>query len=124
VALDARAGAYQKAFDALVASPGWTEISEEHQRRVGAPFERGRSSEAQGIPIPQLRADRDACSSRLREAQAEVLRILDGERLVTVTLGSYFAGGIETEEQLDAALEGIREECAKLIGSGKKVLVQ
>jgi hypothetical protein len=36
---------------------------------------------------------------------------------------SYFVGGIETEEQLDAALSGLREECARLIGAGKKVVV-
>ena len=36
---------------------------------------------------------------------------LEGERIAAVNLGSYFAGGIETEEQLDAALTGIREEC-------------
>jgi hypothetical protein len=41
-----------------------------------------------------------------------------------INAGSYFAGGIETEEQLDAALTGIREECARLIGAGKKVLPQ
>jgi hypothetical protein len=34
-----------------------------------------------------------------------------------------FVGGIETEEQLDAALSGLREECAWLIGAGKKVVV-
>ena len=51
-------------------------------------------------------------------------RIIDGERVVTVSVGSYFAGGIETEEQLEAALEGVREECARLIGAGKKVIVQ
>jgi hypothetical protein len=44
--------------------------------------------------------------------------------VATVSIGGYFSGGIETEEQLDAALAGVREECAKLIGAGKKVLVQ
>ena len=44
--------------------------------------------------------------------------------VVTVSVGSYFAEGIETEEQLEAALDGIREECSKLIGAGKKVIVQ
>jgi hypothetical protein len=57
-------------------------------------------------------------------AIGELRRIIDGERIVNVSLGSYFDGGIETEEQLDAALEGVREECARLIGSGKKVIVQ
>ena len=41
-----------------------------------------------------------------------------------MSVGSYFAEGIETEEQLQAALDGIREECSRLIGAGKKVIVQ
>jgi hypothetical protein len=74
--------------------------------------------------IPLLRSERDACDTRLRTAVAEVRRIVEGERLVAVSLGSYFGGGVETEEQLTAAIEGIREECLRLIGAGKKVIVQ
>jgi len=76
------------------------------------------------VPIPQLRSECDACDARLRDAIAELHRIIDGERIATVRLGSYFSGGIETEEQLDAALDGIREECSRLIGTGKKVIVE
>jgi len=76
------------------------------------------------VPIPQLRADRDACGGRLSTAIAELRRIIDGERVVTLSVVSYFAEGIETAEQLEAALAGIREECSKLIGAGKKVIVQ
>lgn len=76
------------------------------------------------MPIPQLRSESDACETRLRDAIAELHRIIDGERVATVRLGSYFSGGIETEEQLDAALGGVREECSRLIGAGKKVLVE
>ena len=39
-------------------------------------------------------------------------------------VSDYFAGGIETEEQLDAALDGVREVCERLIGEGKKVWIQ
>lgn len=123
-ALDARVAAYTKAFDELVKTPGWTEIDEDQQRRLAEPFERGMKREEIGVTIPQLRADRDACDGRLRAAIAELRRIIDGERVVTVSVASYFAGGIETEEQLEAALDGIREECARLIGAGKKVIVQ
>lgn len=123
-ALDARVAAYTKAFDELVKTPGWTEIDEDQQRRLAEPFERGMKREETGVTIPQLRADRDACDGRLRAAIAELRRIIDGERVVTVSVASYFAGGIETEEQLEAALDGIREECARLIGAGKKVIVQ
>lgn len=123
-ALDARVAAYTKAFDELVKTPGWKEIDEDQQRRLAEPFERGMKRDETGVTIPQLRADRDACDGRLRAAIAELRRIIDGERVVTVSVASYFAGGIETEEQLEAALDGIREECARLIGAGKKVIVQ
>jgi hypothetical protein len=61
---------------------------------------------------------------RLRIAIQEVHRAVEGERVVTLNVASYFSGGIDNEDQLDAALEGIREECARLIGAGKKVIVQ
>jgi hypothetical protein len=123
-ALDARIDAYAKAFSSLVKTPGWTEIGEDQQRRLAEPFERGQKRDEGRIPIPQIRADRDACGGRLSSAIADLRRIIDGERVVMVSVGSYFAGGIETEEQLKAALDGVREECARLIGAGKKVIVQ
>ena len=123
-ALEARVAAYTKAFDQLVKTPGWTDIDEDQQRKLAAPLERGKAKDTERLPIPQLRSERDACDSRLRAAVAELRRTIDGERIATVSLGSYFGGGIETEEQLEAALDGIREECARLIGAGKKVVVQ
>lgn len=123
-ALDARVSAYTNAVDKLVKTPGWSEIDEDQRRRLAEPFERRTKRDDEHVPIPQLRADRDACEGRLRAAVAELRRIIDGERVVTVSLSSYFAGGIDSEEQLDAALQGVREECSRLIGSGKKVIVQ
>ena len=123
-ALTARIAAYTKAFDRLAKTPGWGDVDEDQQRRLAAPFERGKAREKERLPIPQLRSDRDACDGRLRTAVAELRRIIDGERVVSVSVGSYFGGGIETEEQLDAALDGVREECARLIGAGTKVIVQ
>jgi hypothetical protein len=123
-ALDARVAVYAKAFDKLVTMPAWSQIDEAQQRRLAEPFERGQKRDEGRVPIPQLRADRDACGGRLSAAMAELRRIVDGERVVAINLGNYFAEGIETEEQLEAALEGVREECAKLIGAGKKVIVQ
>jgi hypothetical protein len=121
---NARIANYATAFDRLVATPGWSEISDDQKQRLSAPFARGKSRETERVPIPQLRSDRDACEGRLRAAITELRHIIDGERIVSVSLGSYFGGGIETEEQLDAALVGVREECARFIGAGKKVIVQ
>ena len=123
-ALDARVGAYATAFDQLVKTPGWAEIDDDQKGRLIEPFERGRQRDTDGVPIPQLRADRDACDGRLRAAIAELRRIIDGERVVTLNVSSYFADGIETAEQLDAALDGVREECTHLIGAGKKIIIQ
>jgi hypothetical protein len=123
-AMNARIAAYKKAFDRLIKTPGWSEVDEDEQRRIATPIERGMTKDKARVAIPQIRSERDACESRLRAAVAEVHRLIEGERVVSVSLGSYFAGGVETEEQLDAALDGIREECARLIGSGKKVIVE
>ena len=60
-ALSARIAAYTKAFDRLVKAPGWGEVDEDQQRRLVAPFERGKSREKERLPIPQLRSERDAC---------------------------------------------------------------
>ncbi len=123
-ALSARIAAYTKAFDQLVKTTGWAEIDEDERRKLAAPLERGKAKDKEPLPIPQLRSEQDACEARLRAAVADLRRLIDGERLATVSLGSYFGGGVETEEQLDAALDGIRDECARLIGAGKKVIVQ
>jgi hypothetical protein len=123
-AIEARISAYAKALERLAQMPGWQVIDEDRRLKLAAPFERGKTRDKEQVPIPQLRSELDACESRLREAIAELHRIIDGERVATVRLGSYFSGGVETEEQLDAALGGIREECSRLIGAGKKVIVE
>jgi hypothetical protein len=123
-ALDDRVAAYSEALVMLGKTPGWAEIDEDQRRALAEPFERGKKAYDVGTPIPQLRADRDACEGRLRATVAELRRIIDGDRIVAVSVESYFAGGIDDVEQLDAALAGVREECARLIGAGKKVIIQ
>ena len=86
---------------------------------------RARSESTGPTPcIPLLREQTEACPQLLTKAREEMLRILDGNRVVPLDVASYFAGGIETEEQLEAALEGLRERVRELIAAGKKVLVQ
>jgi hypothetical protein len=108
----------------LIKTAGWSDLDEDDQRSIAVPLERGKATGNGDLPIPQLRSERDACDSRVRAAVAEVRRLVEGERLATISLGSYFGAGIETEEQLEVALDGIRDECARLIGAGKKVIVQ
>jgi hypothetical protein len=123
-ALEARIAAYTLALDRLTQTPGWDSIDHDEQQKLAAPLERGTARDTERVPIPQLRSELDACEIRLQDAIAELHRLVDGDRVATVRLAEYFSGGIETEEQLDAALSGIREECSRLIGTGKKVIVQ
>jgi hypothetical protein len=123
-ALEERVSAYRKAFVRLEQTPGWGDLDQDQQQTIASPLQRGMTRDKIPLPIPLVRSERDACEGRLRAAIAEVHRLVEGERLVTVRLGTYFTGGVETEEQLDAALTGIREECTRLIGAGKKVIVE
>jgi hypothetical protein len=116
---------YQSALDELHATPGWTDLAANLQQQIATPLAGlANAASANQAAIPQIRADIDACAGRLRQAVEKVYRAVDGARLVTVTPARYFQGGIETEEELDAALTGLRAEIAKLLGEGKKVLVQ
>jgi hypothetical protein len=123
-ALDARVAAYTKAFDKLVKTPGWTEIDEDQQRRLAEPFERGKKRDEGRVPIPQLRADRDACGGASAPPSASCAASSTASASSRSASAATSPGGIETEEQLEAALDGVREECARLIGAGKKVIVQ
>lgn len=124
-AVKARAGAYSEALATLRATPGWERLGDEQKQHVSVPLaSRATEDDCDGVSIPLLRADLHACPERLNKAVEEMLHLVDGNRVVRVTASSYFTGGIETEEQLDAALTGLREQCMELIATGKKVLVQ
>ena len=120
----ARSSAYTKAIESLRATPGWQNLGAPERDRVArdlVPRTRP-ASDAENIPL--LRADVLACPEHLNRAREEMLRLIDGNRIVKVPAASYFAGGIDTVEQLDQALDGLRAECLELLGTGKKILVQ
>jgi hypothetical protein len=122
-ALQARIDAYTDALEQLTRTPGWEGVPEEARRAIAAPLLAGKQAAPRTASLALLRSERDACESRLRQAIRRVQEILEGERLASVQVQAYFAGGIETEEQLEAALQGLREECLRLIGAGKKVVL-
>ncbi|MFB1490567.1 MULTISPECIES: BREX system P-loop protein BrxC [unclassified Thiocapsa] len=123
-ALDARARAYADALQHLRGTPGWEDVGEDQRDRIAEPLAAYALAKALNPSIPQLRADLDACPVRRDKAIEELMRLIDGNRVVKVSASSYFAGGIENEEQLDQALDGLKEQCLELIAAGKKVLVQ
>lgn len=124
-AVEARAAAYEQALATLRGTPGWEVLNEEQQQRVALPLSsRADQQVSPQTRISELRADVEACTSRLNKAVTEMVQMVDGNRVVTLSASGFFSGGIEDEEQLDAALTGLREECVRLIATGKKVLVQ
>ena len=123
-AVAARTQAYQRALEQLRATPGWEQVAEDQRDRIAEPLAAYTAAQTAASSIPQLRADFDACNARRDKAIETLLRQLDGNRVVTVSAASYFSGGVESEEQLDQALGGLKEQCLELIAAGKKVLIQ
>lgn len=124
-AIDARANCYKQAVEHLHGTPGWEQIDADRQGRIAQPLTtRAVTDVPMSVPIPQLRADVDACPKRLADAVAEVHRLVEGDRVVVVKAAGHFSAGIDTTEQLEAALEGLRDECLHHIGKNKRVLIQ
>ena len=95
------------------------------RRTSQAPLQRHANDDGATHPsIPQLRADRDACSARLNEAIQKVHRIVEGDRMVEVSIEPFFRGGVSDLEQLDAALQGLRDECERYIAADKKIFIR
>jgi hypothetical protein len=123
-ALERRVQLYGNARKRLIETQGWESLEETQRARITAPIDQRASKEPHPRPtIPELRSDCDACERRLQQAIEDMMRILDGNRLAKVSLAQHFSGGIETAEQLDSALGGVREECERLLAEGKKILV-
>ncbi len=122
-ALQARINAYSAALEVLIRTPGWQDLPEESRRTIAAPLFAGTQPLPRTAPLAFLRSEQDACEARMRQAIRRAQEMLEGERLASVQVQPYFAGGIETEEQLDTALTGLKDECMRLIWAGKKVVL-
>jgi hypothetical protein len=123
-ALDERVHTYLDALEILSKTPGWERLDETQRDEVSRQLEQCADKNWNNQTIRHLRSETEVCASRLNAAIEKVYRILEGARLVTVSINQYFSGGIETEEQLNQALTGIRDEFSRLIGEGKKVIVK
>ena len=124
-AATARTEAYQQALATLHGNSVWAELNEEQQARVAAPLERRGSPLAPAsATIPFLRSELSACPQHLKSAMQQMMELIDGNRLVTINVGDFFAGRVETPEQLAAAIGALRQRIEKLLGEGKKVWIQ
>lgn len=125
IAVDNRAAAYREALATLQGNGAWSELNEEQQARVAEPLaSRTRSDVAKATSIPFLRAELSACPQHLKAAVQQMMELIEGNRLVTISVGEFFAGRVETPEQLDAAITSLRQRIEKLLGEGKKVWIQ
>lgn len=122
-AASGRSDAYKAALEKLHSLEAWGAISEDQQVTIASPLEAGAQPAPDSTPIPQLRSDTDACPGRLQKAIESMIELIEGNRLVKLRIGDFFTGGIDTEEQLDAAIDRLREECARQIADGKKILL-
>lgn len=116
--------AYSAALKSLAATPGWEQLGRDLHAEIAQPLQGCATSDGAGKSLSELRMETETCPGRLETAVRKVLKTIEGDRLATVSAGQYFSGGIETEEQLDQALTGLRDELSRLIGEGKKVMVR
>lgn len=119
-----RAEAYGSALETLAATSGWDGLDPVVQEEIAAPLQACASKTWTNESFAQLRSETEACENRLSAAIQKVLQAIDGDRIVSISVGQYFAGGIENEEQLEQALTGLRDELGRLIGEGKKVIIR
>jgi hypothetical protein len=124
-ALAAKVEAYGEALAKLFEMSDWPALDDGTKADVAAPLQHHANDDGSaGPPIPQLRADRDACAGRLNEAMQKVNQVVEGDRMVEITIEPFFRGGVADLEQLEAALKGLREECERYIAADKKIFVR
>ena len=122
-----RVAAYKEALDELMKTPGWARARRGPAAQASPrPLERGRTPTA-----PTRRRSRccatetDACARRAsRRRSRRCCASIDGERVVTRRASAATSPAASRPRSSSRRRStGIREECARLIGAGKKVIV-
>ena len=121
-AANARKEAYEQAVQELTRTPGWADLTGEQQGDVATPLRERARDPAPDASIHLLREAVIACQTRLAAAREQVAELTSGERVVRIDAVSFFAGGIDSEEQLERVLEGLREHCVKELGQGRRIV--
>lgn len=123
-ASQARASAYTSAMAKVASVPGWEELDGDQRTRLLSPLKACATPAPASVAIALLRADTDACPGRTQRVIEDMLRLIEGSRLVRLDVSTFFSGGIENTEQLDAAIAALREECERQLAEGKRLLIQ
>jgi hypothetical protein len=118
-----RATVYSAALEELQTTEGWAELGESVQREIAAPLHDRAGEAPEGSSLAMLRENTLACSGILKSAIERVLRSIPGTEPDFVIVSEMIRGPITSEEQLDAALEQIRDRCLKSIADGTSVIL-
>ena len=122
-AADARKEAYEEALEGLGQTAGWAELTEEQQEGVARALRDRAADPPPATALHLLREAVIACPALLAKAREHVARLTSTEEVVRIAVVPFFAGGIDSEEQLDQALAGLRESCVKELGQGHRVVL-
>lgn len=118
-----RANAYRSALERLQATGAWAELEGSVQEEIAAPLQERASQEPEGLSLAMLRENTLACPGILKNATERVHRSVPGTEPDFVIVSEIVRGPIISEEQLDAALEQIRDRCLKSIADGTLVIL-
>ncbi len=119
-----RSEVYTTALSKVASVPGWDDLVQDQQERLATPLTSCSAPAPAPVSLALLRSDIDACPGRTQKVIEEMLRLAEGSRLVRLDVATFFSGGIETTEQLDAAINALREECERQLAEGKRILIQ
>jgi hypothetical protein len=133
-----RHAAREKAFAGLVQElanlPGWTELPAPAREQLTDPLRR-RSCAAQEMDgtcckacrasLAQMESDLAAAPYLGEKAKEGLLQLLRPAQTVErLQAARYFGSSVETPEELEAGIQGLREDCEKLLAQGARVIIQ
>lgn len=124
-----RRQSYADALAALYSASGWSDLKEAEQTEVAQRL-RQRSAEKPldepwrqaATVVDSLRDQADAAKGLL-EAALEALRKLVTPQAIEINVRALISGPISNQEELDAALNAIREEIETALADGKPVVL-
>jgi len=117
-----RTSAYQAALAKLAGTPGWKDLKEDTQSEIAEPLRRRAEQGGSTASLAMLRENTLACPGILQNAVQRVLQSV-GTKPDIVVVSGLIRGTITNEEQLDAALGQIREQCLKHLADGTPVIL-
>jgi hypothetical protein len=123
-ALEACSQVYSQACRQIMAFSEWQKLTEQQQERLISPLQQWTQGLSEDVDIRHLRAQTQACEAQLKQAIAQMFQFLESDKLVKIEMQGFFKSSIETENELDHALQALRETCLRHIIAGKKILIQ